>query len=190
MEPSTPGGAGRAAGVGANLVLVGAGIVGLALVRRLPPAWSLCVVDTRPERASALAAIRPYAIFVAGDGTSRLVLARARIGPRTVLITATRDVAVNREVALPCRPGGGRSPPPNLRARGGAGAPAVLPGRLRGGARDRARRWLVPLGRHRRGGPPPYRCCSRCCARAARTAKPAERSCCSRRRSSTPQPSW
>lgn len=82
-----------------RVVLVGAGRLGVAIAARLPPSWTLVAVDLNAAVEAPLRAVRADATLVVGDGTSRLVLARARLDPKTVLIAATGDDATNREVA-------------------------------------------------------------------------------------------
>lgn len=82
-----------------HVVLIGGGRVGRAIASRLPPTWSLVVVDVDPGVEAALRDVRTDCRFVAGDGTSRLSLARCGLDGRSVLIAATSSDAVNHEAA-------------------------------------------------------------------------------------------
>lgn len=82
-----------------QVVLVGGGRVGRAIASRLPPGWSLVVVDVDPTAEAALREVRADCVFVAGDGSSRLTLARCGLDERSVFIAATSSDAVNLEAA-------------------------------------------------------------------------------------------
>lgn len=82
-----------------HVVIVGAGSVGLEVAGRLPAAWTVVVVDLSAEVEPLLRLARPDARLVVGDATSRLTLDRCELDPRSVLVAATGDDAVNREAA-------------------------------------------------------------------------------------------
>ena len=83
-----------------KIVFVGAGQVARTVAAGLPASWDVVLVDLHeptlfafPERAAG-ALIR-----VLGDGTSRLVLARAGLDRGAVLVACTRSDEANKECA-------------------------------------------------------------------------------------------
>lgn len=71
------------------------------LLRRLSERWRIIVIDTDPELLSRVASVRSVETLV-GDGSSKVVLERARFGEADALVAATADDEVNLEV---CRMG-------------------------------------------------------------------------------------
>lgn len=86
-----------------SVVIAGGGSLGAAIAARLPAGWAVVVVDPDPAAQARVRAARPDAGFVAGDATSRLVLAKAGMDTKTVLVAASGDAAVNQEAARVAR---------------------------------------------------------------------------------------
>ncbi len=88
-----------------QLIVVGARGVTRELARRLGPIWDVTVVDTDPacleeaRRAGATAT-------VLGDGSSRVILARAGLAGADAVVAATPDDDVNLEVCRLARGAG------------------------------------------------------------------------------------
>ena len=86
-----------------RVVVIGAGKVGLQIVRDLPRDWSVTVVDVDEAALAALPAQRGRGVEpptevhrVRGDACSRLTLDAAQLGPRVTLAVVTGSDAVNR----------------------------------------------------------------------------------------------
>ncbi len=84
-----------------KMVIVGAGGITRDLLRRLGDRWEVTVVDVDPDRLDLAAKVRPIE-RLSGDGSSRVVLARAGIDEADALVAASNDDEVNLEV---CRLG-------------------------------------------------------------------------------------
>lgn len=82
-----------------HVVIIGGGRTGRAIARRLPAGWTIVVVDRDPSVEPTVRAAREDCTFIAGDGASRLTLARCGMDARSVLIAATSVDAVNHESA-------------------------------------------------------------------------------------------
>lgn len=78
-------------------IVVGAGGVARALLRRMAPMWQVTLVDLDQARLAAAAQVRPAEVVV-GDGSSLVVLRRAGIAEADALVAATGDDDVNLEV--------------------------------------------------------------------------------------------
>ncbi len=89
-----------------KVIVVGAGRVGRRVVRDLPRAWEITVIDSAAGRLALVPDSRPGPDGVAvpvrtmvGDASRRLVLERAGLSSAVVLAVLTGDESVNREVA-------------------------------------------------------------------------------------------
>ncbi len=84
-----------------KIIIVGAGGVTRDLLRRLGDRWEAVVIDVDPDRLAQAEKVRPIE-RLAGDGSSRVVLARAGLEDADALVAASNDDEVNLEV---CRLG-------------------------------------------------------------------------------------
>jgi|GEM_PF-1457779 len=81
-----------------QLVLIGCGATGQALLRMLRGGWQVIAIDKDAACEAALEALVPWE-FVAGDGTSRVVLERAGVRDAAAALITTADDDVNYEAA-------------------------------------------------------------------------------------------
>lgn len=84
-------------------MVVGANRTAAAIIAGVPGGWPLTVVDTDEEALVRVAPEGRPITRVRGDATSRLVLAKAGVDRRTVVVITTDDDPFNREVALVAR---------------------------------------------------------------------------------------
>lgn len=83
-----------------KIVIVGAGQVAMTVVAGLPASWDVVLVELDEQKLAAFPARTAGALTsIHGDGTSRLVLARAGVDRATVLLASSRSDEVNKEVA-------------------------------------------------------------------------------------------
>jgi trk/ktr system potassium uptake protein len=88
-----------------KLILVGVGGTARELIRRLAEMWEITVIDTSPGQIAAARGIRPFREMV-GDGSSRVVLARAGLEQADAFVAATDDDATNLEACRLAREAG------------------------------------------------------------------------------------
>ena len=83
-----------------RLLIVGAGTTGRELLRRLAPNWPISIIDVDPKKLERLGEdVDPERVqTLAGDGTSRLVLAKAGVREVDYVVAVTDSDATNLEV--------------------------------------------------------------------------------------------
>lgn len=117
------------------MIIVGAGGITRDLLRRLGDRWEVVVIDVDPDRLAQAEKVRPIERLL-GDGSSRVVLARAGVETADALVAASNDDEVNLEV---CRLGQEAevyriaaiaADPERLPDYRALGAPTVSPDRL------------------------------------------------------------